>query len=55
MRFTGMLVPQEDSVEYVVDIKRVVSRRLKIGVADGLMKVRGHAIYSATNLRVALF
>jgi 3-hydroxyacyl-[acyl-carrier protein] dehydratase / trans-2-decenoyl-[acyl-carrier protein] isomerase len=54
-RFTGMVVPNDSNVEYVVDIKRVVVRRFRIGVADGLMKVDGRTVYSATNLRVGLF
>ena len=42
-------------MQYVVDLKRVILRRLKLAIADGVMKADGQVIYTATDLRVGLF
>jgi 3-hydroxyacyl-[acyl-carrier protein] dehydratase/trans-2-decenoyl-[acyl-carrier protein] isomerase len=55
VKFTGMVVPTIKRVEYVVDVKRVILRRLKLGIADGLLKADGNVIYTAKDLRVGLF
>lgn len=55
VKFTGMVLPSAKMVSYAVDLKRVVMRRLVIGVADGVMKVDGQPIYQAKDLRVGLF
>jgi 3-hydroxyacyl-[acyl-carrier protein] dehydratase/trans-2-decenoyl-[acyl-carrier protein] isomerase len=55
VKFTGMVVPAVAKVEYVVDLKRIILRKLKLAVADGMVKADGAPIYSATDLRVGLF
>ncbi|WP_333793123.1 3-hydroxyacyl-[acyl-carrier-protein] dehydratase FabA [Hyphomicrobium sp.] len=55
VKFTGMVLPSVKKVEYVVDMKRVILRRLKLAIADGVMKADGEVIYTATDLRVGLF
>jgi 3-hydroxyacyl-[acyl-carrier protein] dehydratase/trans-2-decenoyl-[acyl-carrier protein] isomerase len=55
VKFTGMVVPTVGRVEYIVDMKRVILRRLKLAIADGVMKADGQVIYTATDLRVGLF
>jgi 3-hydroxyacyl-[acyl-carrier protein] dehydratase / trans-2-decenoyl-[acyl-carrier protein] isomerase len=55
VKFTGMVLPSARVVSYAIDLKRVVMRRLVIGVADGVMKVDGRPIYEAKDLRVGLF
>ena len=55
VKFTGMVVPSTKTVQYVVDLKRVILRRLKLAIADGVMKADGQIIYAATDLRVGLF
>jgi 3-hydroxyacyl-[acyl-carrier protein] dehydratase/trans-2-decenoyl-[acyl-carrier protein] isomerase len=50
-----MILPTVKKVEYVVDLKRVILRRLKLAIADGLLKADGQVIYTATDLRVGLF
>lgn len=55
VKFTGMVVPSVKRLEYVVDMKRVILRKLKLAIADGVMKADGQVIYSATDLRVGLF
>ena len=42
-------------MQYVVDLKRVILRKLKLAIADGVMKADGKVIYAATDLRVGLF
>jgi 3-hydroxyacyl-[acyl-carrier protein] dehydratase / trans-2-decenoyl-[acyl-carrier protein] isomerase len=55
VKFTGMVLPTVKRIEYVVDLKRVILRRLKLAIADGLLKADGQVIYTATDLRVGLF
>ncbi len=55
VKFTGMVLPTTKKVEYVIEPKRVILRRLKLAIADGVMKADGQVIYTATDLRVGLF
>jgi 3-hydroxyacyl-[acyl-carrier protein] dehydratase / trans-2-decenoyl-[acyl-carrier protein] isomerase len=55
VKLTGMVTPEVRTVQYVVDMKRVILRKLKLAIADGVMKVDGQIAYQATDLRVGLF
>ena len=55
VKFTDMVVPTTGRIEYVIDMKRVILRRLKLAIADGVMKADGKVIYAATDLKVGLF
>ena len=55
VKFTGMVTPDVKRLEYVVDLKRVILRKLKLGIADGTLLADGKVIYSASDLRVGLF
>ncbi len=55
VKFTGMVVPKVQKIEYIVDLKRVILRKLKLAIADGTLKADGEVIYTATDLRVGLF
>ena len=55
VKFTGMVVPSVRKVEYVIDMKRVILRKLKLAIADGVMKADGQVIYVAKDIRVGLF
>ena len=55
VKFTGQVLPSAKMVSYHIDIKRVISRKLVLGVADGAMRVDGREIYTAKDLRVGLF
>jgi len=55
VKFTGMVVPTVKKIEYVVEMKRVIQRRLTLGVGDGILKADGEQIYAANDLRVGLF
>jgi 3-hydroxyacyl-[acyl-carrier protein] dehydratase / trans-2-decenoyl-[acyl-carrier protein] isomerase len=55
VKFTGMITPTTKIVEYVVDLKRVILRKLKLAIADGIVKADGQVIFAASDLRVGLF
>jgi len=55
VKFTGQVLPTANKVTYFVDIKRVITRKLVLGIADGRMEVDGREIYTAKDLRVGLF
>ena len=55
VKFTGQVLPNANIVEYSLNIKRVISRKLILGIADGILSVDNKPIYSAANLRVGLF
>ena len=55
VKFTNMVLPTTKKVEYVIDLKRVILRKLKLAIADGMLKADGEAIYHANDLRVRLF
>lgn len=55
VRFTGQVLPTATKVFYRIDIKRVISRKLVLGIADGIMTVDDRQIYTAKDLRVGLF
>src|SRR5258706_4203592 len=45
VKFTDMVLPTAKVVSYVIDFKRVIMRRLVVGIADGVVKVDGKTIY----------
>lgn len=55
VKFTGQVLPTAKKVTYYLDMKRVITRKLVLGIADGRMEVDGREIYTATDLRVGLF
>ena len=55
VKFSGQVLPTAKMVTYEIDIKRVISRKLALGIADGVMSVDGREIYHAKDLRVGLF
>jgi len=55
VKFTGQVLPTAKKVTYHIDMKRVISRKLVLGIGDGTMKVDGREIYTAKDLRVGLF
>ncbi len=55
LKFTGQILPTTKIVRYVLDIKRVINRRLVLGIADGRVEADGETIYEAKDLKVGLF
>jgi 3-hydroxyacyl-[acyl-carrier protein] dehydratase / trans-2-decenoyl-[acyl-carrier protein] isomerase len=55
VKFTGQVLPTAKRVTYRIDMKRVILRRLYMGIGDATMDVDGRQIYTATDLKVGLF
>jgi len=55
VKFTGQVTPDVKKVRYEIDIKRVIRRRLVLGIADGRMFADDELIYKSKDLRVGLF
>lgn len=55
VKFSGQVTPKNKVVTYRVDLKRVIMRKLTMGIADAAMEVDGREIYAAKDLRVGLF
>ena len=55
IKFTGQVTPKNRLVSYQIDMKRVIKRKLFMGIADAVMAVDGREIYVAKDLRVGLF
>jgi 3-hydroxyacyl-[acyl-carrier protein] dehydratase/trans-2-decenoyl-[acyl-carrier protein] isomerase len=55
VKFTGQILPSHSLVRYHIQMKRVIERKLVMGIADGSVSVDGDIIYTAADLRVGLF
>lgn len=55
VKFTGQILPKSSIVTYHIHLKRVIERKLIMGIADGRVSVDGKDIYFARDLRVGLF
>lgn len=55
VKFTGQILPTAKKVIYRINIKRLINRKLVMGLADGEVEVDGKIIYSAADLKVGLF
>lgn len=55
LKFTGQVLPDVKKVEYVVDLKRVINRKLVLGIGDGKVIADDEVIYNASDLKVGLF
>ncbi|NQZ00854.1 MAG: bifunctional 3-hydroxydecanoyl-ACP dehydratase/trans-2-decenoyl-ACP isomerase [Bdellovibrionales bacterium] len=55
VKFTDQILPDSELVEYQVDIKRIIARKLVMGVADATVSCGGKVLYNCKDLKVALF
>ncbi len=55
VKFTGQVLPTAKKVTYKIHFKRVINRKLVMGVADGEVFVDDQLIYNANDLKVGLF
>ncbi len=55
VKFIGEVLPNAKLVTYHLNFKRIIQRRLIMGIADGLMAVDGKPVYEAAGLKVGLF
>ena len=55
VKFFGQVLPGASRVVYSIEMKRVIERKLVMGIGDGSLSVDGREIYTAKDLRVGLF
>ena len=55
VKFTGQVLDTVKKVTYQISIKRLILRKLILGVADGVLKADGEPIYEAKDMKVGLF
>ncbi|ATQ44660.1 3-hydroxyacyl-[acyl-carrier-protein] dehydratase FabA [Caulobacter mirabilis] len=55
VKFTGEITPDTKLVTYRVELKRVINRKLVLGIGDGTVEADGKVIYEAKDLRVGLY
>ena len=55
VKFTGQVLDTVKKVTYQISIKRLILRKLTLGVADGVLKADGEPIYEAKDMKVGLF
>ncbi len=55
LKLTGQVTPDTKLVKYVVDLKRVMTGKLVLGIGDGTMYADGEVVYKAKGLKVGLF
>ena len=51
----GQITPTAKRVRYEIDMKKVILRKMVLGLADGVVLVDDKPIYSAKDLKVGLF
>ena len=55
VQFSGEVTPDIKKVTYKIQMKRVINRRLVMGIGDAVLEADGVPIYTAEDLRVGLF
>ena len=55
VKFAGQVLPTAKKITYSINLKRVIMRKLVMGIADATMEVDGRVIYEANDLKVGLF
>ena len=55
VKFTGQVLKNVKKVSYHISLKRLILRKLVLGIADGIMKADGEPIYSVKDMKVGLF
>ncbi|MDP3490229.1 MAG: 3-hydroxyacyl-[acyl-carrier-protein] dehydratase FabA [Phenylobacterium sp.] len=55
VKFAGEVTPNIKTVTYKVEMKRVINRRLVMGIGDAVLEADGNVIYTASDLRVGLY
>ncbi len=55
VKFSGQITPKNHLLTYRVNFKRVIMRKLVMGIADAYLLIDDREIYTAKDLRVGLF
>ena len=55
VKFSGQILPSNKKLVYKLDIKRVIMRKLILGIANGKVICDDNLVYEAKDIRVGLF
>jgi len=55
VKLSGMVTPSVKKVTYEVEVTRLILRKLKMAVSNGIMKADGETVYQVTDMKVGLF
>ena len=55
VKFSGQVLQTVKKVTYHISLKRLILRKLILGVGDGTLKADGQTIYEAKDMKVGLF
>ena len=55
VKFSGQILPNAKKVKFNIHMKRVILRKLVLGVADGEVLCDGQTVFEAEDIRVGLF
>ncbi len=55
VKFSGQILPSNKSLAYKLDIKRIIMRKLILGIANGKVICDDNLVYEAEDIRVGLF
>ena len=55
VKFTGQVLQTVKKVTYHISLKKLILRKLVMGIADGIMKADGKPIYEVKDMKVGLF
>ena len=55
VKFYGQVLDTAKKVTYHISLKRLILRKLIMGVADGILKADGKTIYEVKDMKVGLF
>jgi 3-hydroxyacyl-[acyl-carrier protein] dehydratase/trans-2-decenoyl-[acyl-carrier protein] isomerase len=54
VKFSAMVTPAVKKIEYIIQLKRVINRKLVLGVADCTILADGELAYTITDMKVGL-
>jgi len=55
VKFTGQILPSNKKLIYKLDIKRIIMRKLILGIANGKVICDDNLVYEADDIKVGLF
>jgi len=55
VKFSGQILPIARKVEYILDFKKIINRKLMLGIADGKVLCDNQIVFEAFDIRVGLF
>lgn len=55
IKFTNQALPTNKLIKYRIDMKKVIDRRLTMGIGDGRMTIDGKPSYECNDLKVGIF